>query len=159
MPFETIGSPALWGGFLAFVLLMLALDLGLHRRAHEVSVKEAAAWSAVWIALSAAFGGLIHHWFGRERALEFATGYVIEKALAVDNLFVFLVIFAAFSVPTALQHRVLFWAILGALVMRAAFILAGGALQQRFHWLLYICSRWASRWCCSSSARRWSSPA
>ena len=138
MPFETIGSPALWAGFLAFVLLMLAVDLGLHRKAHEVSVKEAATWSAVWVGLAAVFGGLVHWWFGRERALEFATGYILEKALAVDNLFVFLVIFAAFAVPTALQHRVLFWGILGALVMRAAFILAGGALLQRFHWLLYV---------------------
>lgn len=138
MPFETIGSPALWIGFLAFVLLMLAVDLGLHRQAHEVSVREAASWSAVWIGLAAAFGGLVYAWFGPERALEFATGYVIEKALAIDNLFVFLVIFAAFAVPTALQHRVLFWGILGALVMRAGFILAGGALLQRFHWLLYI---------------------
>jgi tellurite resistance protein TerC len=138
MPFETIGSPALWIGFLAFVLLMLAVDLGLHRKAHEVSVREAASWSAVWVGLAAAFGGLVYAWFGPERALEFATGYVIEKALAIDNLFVFLVIFAAFAVPTALQHRVLFWGILGALVMRAGFILAGGALLQRFHWLLYI---------------------
>jgi len=138
MPFETIGSPALWGGFLAFVLLMLAVDLGLHRKAHEVSVKEAATWSAVWIALAAGFGGLVYGWFGRERALEFATGYLLEKSLAVDNLFVFIVIFSAFAVPAALQHRVLFWGILGALVMRAGFILAGGALIQRFHWLMYI---------------------
>lgn len=138
MPFETIGSPALWGGFIAFVLLMLAVDLGLHRKAHEVGVKEAATWSAVWIALAAVFGGLVYWWFGRERALEFATGYLLEKALAVDNLFVFIVIFSAFAVPAALQHRVLFWGILGALVMRAAFILAGGALLQRFHWLMYI---------------------
>ena len=138
MPFETIGSPALWAGFLAFVLLMLAIDLGLHRKAHEVSVKEAATWSAVWVGLAAVFGGLVYKWFGRERALEFATGYILEKALAVDNLFVFLIIFAAFAVPTALQHRVLFWGILGALVMRAGFILAGGALLQRFHWLLYV---------------------
>lgn len=138
MPFETIGSPALWGGFIAFVLLMLAVDLGLHRKAHEVGVKEAATWSAVWIALAAVFGGLVYWWFGRERALEFATGYLLEKALAVDNLFVFIVIFSAFAVPAALQHRVLFWGILGALVMRAAFIFAGGALLQRFHWLMYI---------------------
>jgi tellurite resistance protein TerC len=138
MPFETIGSPALWIGFLAFVLLMLAVDLGLHRKAHEVSVKEAASWSAVWVGLAAGFGGLVHVWFGPDRALEFATGYVIEKALAIDNLFVFLVIFSAFAVPAALQHRVLFWGILGALVMRAGFILAGGALLQRFHWLLYV---------------------
>jgi len=138
MPFETIGSPALWGGFIAFVLLMLAVDLGLHRKAHEVGVKEAATWSAVWIALAAVFGGLVYWWFGPVRALEFATGYLLEKALAVDNLFVFIVIFSAFAVPPALQHRVLFWGILGALVMRAAFIFAGGALLQRFHWLMYI---------------------
>lgn len=138
MPFVTIGSPALWGGFIVFVLVMLAVDLGLHRKAHEVGVKEAAAWSAVWIALAAVFGGLVYGWFGRERALEFATGYLLEKALAVDNLFVFIVIFSAFAVPVALQHRVLFWGILGALVMRAAFIFAGGALLQRFHWLMYI---------------------
>jgi tellurite resistance protein TerC len=138
MPFETIGSPALWGGFVAFVLLMLAVDLGLHRKAHEVGIKEAATWSAVWIGLAAAFGGLVYWWFGRERALEFTAGYLIEKALAVDNLFVFIVIFSAFAVPAALQHRVLFWGILGALVMRAAFILAGGALLQRFHWLMYL---------------------
>ena len=138
MPFATIGSPTLWGGFLVFVLLMLAVDLGLHRKAHEVSVKEAATWSAVWIALAGVFGGLIYWWFGPVRALEFATGYLLEKALAVDNLFVFIVIFSAFAVPAALQHRVLFWGILGALVMRAAFILAGGALLQRFHWLMYI---------------------
>ncbi len=138
MPFVTIGSPALWGGFIVFVLVMLAVDLGLHRKAHEVGVKEAATWSAVWIALAAVFGGLVYWWFGRERALEFATGYLLEKALAVDNLFVFIVIFSAFAVPAALQHRVLFWGILGALIMRAAFIFAGGALLQRFHWLMYI---------------------
>lgn len=138
MPFVTIGTPALWGGFIVFVLVMLAVDLGLHRKAHEVGVKEAATWSAVWIALATVFGGLVYWWFGRERALEFATGYLLEKALAVDNLFVFIVIFSAFAVPAALQHRVLFWGILGALVMRAAFIFAGGALLQRFHWLMYI---------------------
>jgi tellurite resistance protein TerC len=138
MPFVTIGTPALWGGFIVFVLAMLAVDLGLHRKAHEVGVKEAATWSAVWIALAAVFGGLVYWWFGRVRALEFATGYLLEKALAVDNLFVFIVIFSAFAVPAALQHRVLFWGILGALVMRAAFIFAGGALLQRFHWLIYL---------------------
>ncbi len=138
MPFATIGSPALWGGFLVFVLLMLVVDLSFHRKAHEVSMKEAATWSAVWIALAGVFCGLVHGWFGRERALEFATGYLLEKALAVDNLFVFIVIFSAFAVPAALQHRVLFWGILGALVMRALFILAGGALLQRFHWLMYV---------------------
>src|SRR5512141_596850 len=91
---DTIGSPALWTGFIAFVLLMLAIDLGVfHRRAHQVSLKEAAAWSAVWVALAAVFAGGVYLWFGSQRALEFTTGYLIEKALAVDNIFVFVVIF------------------------------------------------------------------
>jgi tellurite resistance protein TerC len=136
---ETIGGPGLWLGFLVFVLAMLALDLGVfHRKEHEISVKEAAAWSAVWFALAALFGGGIYLWFGSERALEFASGYLIEKALAVDNIFVFVVIFGAFAVPARYQHRVLFWGVLGALVMRAAFILAGGALLARFHFTIYL---------------------
>ena len=95
----TIGTPLLWAGFLATVLALLAVDLGLfHRKAHEVKVKEALAWTGVWIALAAAFGVGVHHWFGPEKALEFATGYVIEKALSVDNLFVFVVLFSAFAV-------------------------------------------------------------
>jgi tellurite resistance protein TerC len=95
-------------------------------------------WSAVWIGLALAFNGLVTHWFGAERGLEFLTGYLIEKALAVDNIFVFYAIFAYFAVPIALQHRVLFWGILGALVLRAVFILAGAALLQRFHWIMYV---------------------
>src|SRR5512133_1723605 len=139
MNMETIGSPWLWVGFLVFVLAMLAIDLGLfHRKAHEVSLREAALWSAVWFALAAVFNIGIYVWFGAERGLEFAAGYLIEKALAVDNIFVFVVIFAAFAVPALHQHRVLFWGVLGALVMRAAFILAGGALLQRFHWAMYV---------------------
>jgi tellurite resistance protein TerC len=139
MELETVGTPALWGGFLAFVIAMLAVDLGLfHRKAHEVSLKEAGAWSAVWVALAFAFNGAVYAWFGPERALEFTTGYLIEKALAVDNIFVFVVIFGAFAVPTLYQHRVLFWGVLGALVMRAAFIVAGGAFLQRFHWAIYV---------------------
>ena len=139
MPFETIGSPPLWAGFIAFVLAMLAIDLGVfHKNAHEVSLKEAGIWSAVWIALAVVFNVGVHQWFGTERALEFTTGYLIEKALAVDNIFVFVVIFSAFAVPAIYQHRVLFWGVLGALVMRAAFILAGGALLQRFHWTIYV---------------------
>ena len=139
MPFETIGSPALWFGFIAFVLAMLAIDLGVfHRKAHEVSLKEAGAWSAVWVALALAFNAGVYAWFGPERALEFTTGYLIEKALAVDNIFVFVVIFSAFAIPTIYQHRILFWGVLGALVMRAAFILVGGAMLQRFHWTLYL---------------------
>lgn len=139
MALETVGSPLLWAGFLAFVLAMLAIDLGVfHRKAHAVSMKEAAAWSAVWVALAAVFNLLVYAWFGSERALEFTAGYLLEKALAVDNIFVFVIIFSAFAVPASAQHRVLFWGVLGALVMRAAFILAGGAFLQRFHWAIYL---------------------
>jgi tellurite resistance protein TerC len=138
-PVESIGSPALWAGFTALVLAMLALDLGVfHRKAHEVHFKEALAWSAVWVGLAAAVNLLVLHYFGAQRGLEFLTGYLIEKALSVDNIFVFIVIFSFFAVPAAYQHRVLFWGILGALVMRAAFILAGAALLQRFHWIIYV---------------------
>lgn len=136
---ETIGTPALWLGFLTLVLLMLAIDLGIfHRKAHEVSLKEATVWSVVWVALAAGFAVLVQAWFGPTRALEFVTGYLIEKALAVDNIFVFVVIFTTFAIAGKYQHRVLFWGILGALVMRAAFILAGGAFLDRFHWAIYV---------------------
>ena len=136
---ESIDCPVLWLGFVAFVLAMLAVDLGLfHRKSHEVSVKEAAIWSGVWIALAVVFNGGVYVWFGADRALEFAAGYLIEKALAVDNIFVFVVIFGTFAVPAAYQHRVLFWGVLGALVMRAAFIFAGSALLARFHWAIYV---------------------
>src|SRR6478672_11108728 len=115
---ETIGSPMLWLGFTAFIVAMLALDLGvLHRDAHEVSVREAFTWSLVWIALSFAFAGGLYVLAGRAYALQFVTGYLIEKALSVDNVFVFLVVFSFFKVPSALQHRVLFWGIFGALLI------------------------------------------
>jgi tellurite resistance protein TerC len=139
MPGESVGSPALWAGFTAFVLAMLALDLGVfHRKAHEVHFKEALAWSCIWISLALVFNLLVYQWFGAQRALEFLTGYLIEKALSVDNIFVFLVIFSFFAVPATFQHRVLFWGILGALVMRAFFIFAGVALLQLFHWIVYV---------------------
>ncbi len=139
MPIESIGSPLLWVGFLGFVLVMLSIDLGVfHRQAHEVSTKEAAIWSVVWVACAGVFNGLVYLWFGPQRALEFTTGYLLEKTLAVDNIFVFIVIFAAFAIPAKLQHRVLFWGVLGALVMRAGFIFAGGAVLQRFHWAIYV---------------------
>ncbi len=135
----TIGSPTLWVGFIVFVLAMLALDLGVfHRKAHEVHVREALIWTAVWIALALVFNIGVYVWFGSERALEFLAGYVIEKALSVDNIFVFIVVFSAFAVPPKLQHRVLFWGIIGALVMRALFIALGAALLQRFHGVIYI---------------------
>ncbi|HEX6938048.1 MAG TPA: TerC family protein [Longimicrobiales bacterium] len=127
-----------WVGFNAFVLLMLALDLGVfHRKAHVVSVREAAAWSAVWVTLSLAFDYGIYRVLGERAALEFLTGYLIEKALSVDNIFVFVLIFGYFAVPAKYQHRVLFWGILGALVMRGTMIGAGALLIQRFHWILY----------------------
>jgi tellurite resistance protein TerC len=139
VPFETIGSPLLWAGFIAFVLAMLAIDLGVfHKNAHEVSLKEAGIWSAVWVGMAVLFNAGVYTLFGAQAALEFTTGYLIEKALAVDNIFVFVVIFTTFAVPAIYQHRVLFWGILGALVMRAAFILAGGAFLQRFHWAIYV---------------------
>jgi tellurite resistance protein TerC len=135
----TIGSPLAWLGFTAFVVLMLILDLKVfHRQAHEVRVREALAWTVVWIALALAFNAGIYVQYGSEPALSFLTGYLIEKALSVDNLFVFLVVFSYFAVPPALQHRVLFWGILGAMVMRAVFIVAGAALLQHFHWVLYV---------------------
>jgi tellurite resistance protein TerC len=128
-----------WVGFIAVVLVLLAIDLGvLQRKIHVVKLKEAALWSVVWIVLSVAFGLWIYFHFSRDLGLKFFTGYLIEYALSVDNIFVFILIFAFFSVPPKLHHRVLFWGILSALVMRAAFIVAGAALIERFHWVLYI---------------------
>jgi tellurite resistance protein TerC len=139
MGIQTVGSPLLWVGFIVFVLAMLALDLGVfNRKAHEVSLKEAGLWSCVWVALAMVFNYGVYHWFGAERALEFTTGYLLEKALSVDNLFVFLVLFSYFRVPGVYQQRVLLWGILGALLMRALFIGAGTALIVRFHWIMYI---------------------
>ena len=139
MEIASVGTPALWAAFVGFVLVMLALDLGVfHRKAHEVTLREAAVWSVVWVSLAALFNAGVYQWFGAQRGLEFTTGYLIEKALAVDNIFVFYAIFAYFAVPAAYQHRVLFWGILGALVMRAVFIFAGAALLQQFHWLMYV---------------------
>ena len=128
-----------WGGFTVFILAMLALDLGVfHRKAHEVRPKEALIWSVVWIALAVVFNAIVWTQFGRERGMEFAAGYLIEKSLSVDNVFVFVVIFTAFAVPKLYQHRVLFWGVLGALVMRAVFIAAGSALLREFHWIIYV---------------------
>jgi tellurite resistance protein TerC len=128
-----------WILFNAFVLAMLALDLGVfHRKSHVVKVKEALAWSAVWVVMALAFNGWIWHWKGPVTAQEFLLGYVIEKALSVDNLFVILVIFTFFKVKSDYQHKVLFWGILGALVMRALMILVGTALIARFKWIMYV---------------------
>jgi len=128
-----------WVVFNAFVLLLLALDLGVfHRAAHEVSTREAAAWSAFWISLALAFNGVLYVWQGSEIALQFLTGYLIEKSLSIDNIFVFVLIFGALGVPKMYQHRVLFWGIVSALVLRGAMIGLGAVLIQRFHWLLYV---------------------
>ncbi len=132
-------SPLVWGGFLLFILLMLALDLGVfHRRAHVIRMGEAAIWSAVWISLALLFNLGVYLWLGPQKALEFGTAYLVEKALSVDNIFVFVIIFSTFAVPAVAQHRVLFWGVLGALVMRGAFIFAGGAFLEAFHWAIYI---------------------
>jgi len=134
-----MGTPLLWVAFNLFVLLALALDLGVfHRQAHKIQFREAAIWTGVWIALSLGFGYFVWHWHGSERGLEYFTGYLIEKTLSVDNLFVFLVLFRAFRVPDELQHRVLAWGILGALLMRGAMIAAGAVLVSRFDWILQV---------------------
>ncbi len=136
---QTIGSPALWAGFIVFVLAMLALDLGVfHRSAHVVRVKEALTWSAVWVGLSLLFNLGIWWKFGTEPAVQFLTGYLIEKSLSIDNIFIFVLVFSALGIPSLYQHRVLFWGILSALVLRAAMIFAGVAMLQRFHWLIYF---------------------
>jgi tellurite resistance protein TerC len=144
-----MGSIWMWAGFNVFVLALLALDLGVfHRKAHAVSVREATIWSVIWISLSMLFNlGIYFFWndlspasplSNGDAALAFFTGYLIEKSLSVDNIFVFVLIFTYFSVPAKYQHRVLFWGILGALVMRAALILIGAALIKEFHWVIWI---------------------
>jgi tellurite resistance protein TerC len=143
------GSIWLWVGFNLFVLAMLALDLGVfHRKAHAVSGREALTWSLVWISLALTFNAVIYFawdrmmpgssYTNREAALAFLTGYLIEKSLSVDNIFVFILIFSYFAVPAAYQHRVLFWGILGALIMRGTLILLGSALLEEFHWVIYV---------------------
>jgi tellurite resistance protein TerC len=134
-----IGSIWLWVGFALFILAMLALDLGVfHRKAHAVSFKEALGWTATWVTLALLFGVGVWHSAGTDKALEFYTGWLIEYSLSVDNVFVFALIFSYFAVPPAWQHKVLFWGILGALIMRLAMIGAGVALITRFSWLFYL---------------------
>jgi len=133
------GSALGWILFNLFVLAMLALDLGVfHKKAHEVRLKEALIWSGVWIGLALLFNLGIYFSAGKEQALEFLTGYLIEKSLSVDNIFVFLMIFSYFRIPAIHQHKILFWGILGALVMRAIFIFAGIVLIEKFHWIIYV---------------------
>jgi len=132
-------STVLWAGFNIFVLGMLALDLGVfHRKSHTVTVREALIWTGVWVTLALFFNLFIYFYFGEELAVEFFTGYLIEKSLSVDNIFVMIMIFSYFQVPQEYQHKVLFWGILGALVMRVIFIFSGIELIHRFHWLIYI---------------------
>jgi tellurite resistance protein TerC len=134
-----MGTPLLWLVFNLFVLAAIVLDLGVfHRRPHKMETREAVTWTLVWVGLSVAFGLGVMHFSGEQRGLEFFTGYVIEKALSVDNLFLFLVIFRAFAVDEKIQHRILEWGILGALVMRGMMIAAGAGLIERFSWVLYV---------------------
>ena len=136
---HSIGTPIFWTSFILVVLALLSVDLGIfNRRAHAVTVKEALSWSVVWIILSLSFGSYIYTSFGKQHGLEFFAGYLIEYALSVDNIFVFILIFSYFAVPARFHHRVLFWGILGALIMRASFIVAGAALINAFHWIIYL---------------------
>ncbi len=147
---ELAGIPiGIWGAFMGFVLLMLALDLGVfHKNAHKVEMKEALTWSAIWIAIALAFNGLIFAFWDQiqpgsrytnnEAGFAFLAGYLVEKALSVDNLFVFLIVFGYFAVPDKYQHRVLFWGIIGALIFRATFIAAGSVLLEKFFWMMIV---------------------
>jgi tellurite resistance protein TerC len=134
-----MGTFSRWVFFNIFVLVAITLDLGVfHRRPHKIGLRESAIWSGVWIFLSLLFGVGVLWFLGRQPALEFFTGYLIEKALSIDNLFLFLVIFSAFSVDERVQHRLLQWGVLGALVMRGIMIALGAALVQRFEWIMYV---------------------
>lgn len=128
-----------WVLFTLFIIAMLAIDLGVfNRKSHETSVREALAWSGVWLTLALIFNVGVYFWQGQEVAVQFFTGYIVEKSLSIDNIFVFLQVFSYFSVPAIYQHRVLFWGVLGAIVMRAIFIFAGVALIEKFHWIIYV---------------------
>jgi tellurite resistance protein TerC len=128
-----------WTLFNLFILALLALDLGVfHRKTHVVSLREALVWSVIWIVVAFLFNGLVYFWRGPQAATEFLAGYLIERSLSIDNLFVFVLIFSYFRVPDEYQHKILFWGILGALVMRALFIATGVALIHKFHWIIYV---------------------
>ena len=141
LSFALLDSMPLWAwvSFFAFIVALLALDLGvLQRSPHAVSMKEALIWCVVWFALALGFNGLLLFWRGGEAAQQFLAGYLVELCLSVDNVFVFILVFAYFKVVPRYQHRVLFWGIIGAVVMRAVFILAGVGVIHRFHWVLYL---------------------
>src|SRR3989475_9547988 len=134
-----MGTPSLWIEFNACILVALALDLGVfHRHARKISLREAAFWSALWIGISVAFGFAIFRGHGRQPALEFFTGYLIEKALSVDNLFVFLLVFRTFSVEESLQQPVLAWRLIGSLFLRGSMVAVGATLLSHFSWVLYV---------------------
>jgi len=136
---QSIGTPVLWGGFVVLVLVLMAVEImAVRRNPHDMPMREASAWTAGWVVLALLFGAGIAWRFGRQPAVEYLTGYVIEYALSIDNLFVFILIFKTFGVPSMYQRPVLLWGILGAMIMRAAFILIGAALMSRFQWLLYV---------------------
>jgi tellurite resistance protein TerC len=136
---HSVATPTSWLVFSVAVLGLLALDLGVfHRRPHAVSLREAGAWTAVWIALAGVFGVFVYLTLGSQRALEYTAAYLVEKSLSVDNLFVFVAVFGAFAVPPQLQHRVLFWGVIGALVLRAVFIGVGAVLLEHFHAIIYV---------------------
>jgi len=136
---DTVGNVWLWIGFTLFILALLAIDLGVfNRKSHVISPKEAMRWVALWVTLALLFCAWVFWQFGRQRGMEFLVGYMIEYALSVDNIFVFLVIFSYFRVPAQYQHRVLFWGVVGAIVLRASFILAGAGLIKHFHFVIYL---------------------
>ncbi len=135
---ETVGSPFLWVGFTLLVLVLLALDLGVLNRQNDMGPRQALRMTLFWISLAVLFNVVIYFLFGTEKALEFTAGYLVEYSLSVDNIFVFLVVFSYFAVPHAHRRRVLFWGILGAITMRAAFILAGATLLKQFHWMIFV---------------------
>jgi len=136
---NSVATPALWALFGSSVLGLLALDLLVfHRKSHTVRTREALAWSIAWVAVAVLFSGIVYLWFGSKQGLEFLTGYLIEKALAVDNLFVFSVIFTYFGIPARRQHRVLSWGVFGALAFRGIFVALGSSLLAHFHWLAYV---------------------
>jgi len=132
-------SPAFWAGFLILVAILLALDLGVfHRKTHEISNRESLLWTIFWIGLALVFDGFVFLTLGKEAGIDFFTGFLIEKSLSVDNLFVIALVFSTFAVPKLYQHRVLFWGILGAIVLRGVMILLGVQLIERFHWVIYV---------------------
>ncbi|MCE9584184.1 MAG: TerC family protein [Planctomycetes bacterium] len=134
-----MGSTWLYASFTAFVALMLVIDLGVfHRKAHAVSVRESLSWTGVWVGLALLFNAGLWIWRGPEAGVQFLTGYLVEKSLSVDNMFVFLIVFSYFAVPRDLQHKVLFWGIIGAVLLRAVMIAAGAALLANFHWVIYV---------------------